>query len=144
MCEKHIDVFISLAIYWVYNEHQAVMYVNPNNELPDKIMWYDDLQDVNKDGTLQTTVEIGPKDYSDELYDPEAKGFARPRSKHLKVYPRWTGMETNDADEKHGDVHTLEGLDELEDTPPPKNKPTEMDYASKSIIWDSSNVYTKS
>ena len=147
MCDEHVDVFISLAIHWKYQEHQAVMYVDPESEVLDaKIERVRNLSPnstLQIRDTLQTRTKIAPKeDYSGALYDPEARGFARPKSKHLKVYPRWTGMETHDADEKHGEVHEIR-KSKARNLSRMKKNPTETDYASKGIIWDSPTIYTK-
>ena len=148
LCTSHVDTFVMLATHWLYMDHQAVPYFDVIvPELYDDTVCVD-LTGNSEENTKRAIVAVGWGDtkdtngseYSNALYDPEARGFARSRPKHLKVYPRWTGMDTHDADEKHGDVHTVEDGDDIcRDTV----KIDEKDYASKGIIWDSSTIYTK-
>lgn len=145
LCDDHVDTFISLATHWMYQMHKAVPW-QPSVEEAVSFM-SDDCNDSPENNSPAPTIKIAEskkQDYSNVLYNPEARGFARPRSKHLKVSPRWTGMETHDADKKHGEVVSRMPKTICDDSYDGSTPPTEFDYGSKAIIWDSSTVYTKS
>jgi len=141
---------VLFAIHWRYKEHAPVRYeleqdiVEPvftpmNVKMGEKPM---------KTGEPITIVPIGgvEKDpYAHVIYNPEARGFARPRGKHLKVYPRWTGMEPKSFQDDGPVVTSTQGVPAgivpMHD--PNEKKIADTDYASKAIVWDSSNIYTK-
>ena len=152
LCTSHVDTFVMLATHWLYMDHQAVPYFDVI--VPEL---YDDTVCVDLTGNLEEntkraiiavgwgdTKDTNGSEYSNALYDPEARGFARSRPKHLKIYPRWTGMETHDADKKHGEVVSRMPKTICDDSYDGSTPLSEFAYASKSIIWDSSNIYTKS
>ena len=146
MCNEHVEVFMLFVTHWEYMKHESMPY-DPHVE-PQAL--FSPMSDTGQEPgvtkiqpkeikIMADTPQGSKKDYSYALYDPEAKGFARPRGKHLKVSPRWTGMSTHDANEKHGEVKR-KGVVVMTDTVKPLS---DIDYASKAAIWDSSTIYTK-
>lgn len=147
LCNHDIDTFILLATHWLYMEHQPVPYGVDVEYQPVEAVCTDITGNTEKDvkralGVVGWEIPVDEVAFPYALYDSEAKGFARPRSKHLKVYPRWTGMDTHDANDKHGEVRVTKEDDEW-GAHDEEELGDDMNYASKGIIWDSPTIYTK-
>lgn len=150
LCDEHVETFVLFAIHWQYKEHAPVPY--GVDVVTEPTMVVEPIKELVLTPT-NTTPEIiaytgnasvaGKENYDNVLYNPEARGFARPRGKHLKVYPRWTGMQPKDYQE-NGPVMSIEGVPAGITPVQTGKKIADTDYASKAIVWDSSNIYTKS
>lgn len=148
LCDEHIETFVLFAIHWRYKEHQAVAYgvdvvTEPLVLEPIKELILAPLNPSAGIVAYTGNANVAKPNYDHVVYNPEARGFARPRGRHLKITPRWTGMQPKDF-EDDGEVMSIsdgvpDGITPLQTG----KKLKDIDYASTRAIWDSSDIYTK-
>ena len=71
------------------------------------------------------------------MYDPEARGFGRPRPKHMKLRPRWYGVEVGENSNvtvRKASPSELERSD--------REQMHDMEYGSTRLDWNPSRSYT--